>query len=222
MAAFRITAQRVAHQTVETLEAFPHVGCPSRPANPRRRPKPKYRPTPVPKLEADAARLPCRIRCLPRSVAPSEVPPTAHCHRLPNPIGRSIPPPAPVDLHRASSPRKTAGGTCPAPPPTIRGQRRTPAASTRSSHTREPTAPLPHGSAAAAAPIPPLHRSCPQSITDLLHKNRCVALTEAECWPAIFRGSIGRHETAFFSCTVALLMRGFAQKPTLSTQAKVR
>jgi hypothetical protein len=179
MPPFRITIQRGAYQTVEAVETLPHVGSTSRDVNPRRRPKTQHRPTLVPQLEEDAARLPHRIHCPPRSVARSAIPPTAHCHGLPLPIRCSTLSPQPVVLLRSPLPGYAAAGTCPASSPTIRAPLKTPAELSHSTHTREPTAPLPHGSG-AAAPIPPFDRSCPQFNTDALHKNRRMALTDAK------------------------------------------
>jgi hypothetical protein len=47
MTAFRIAAQMIAHQAVETIEIFPHVRRAGRNIDPRRRSKPEHRLHPV-------------------------------------------------------------------------------------------------------------------------------------------------------------------------------
>jgi hypothetical protein len=47
MAAFRIAAQMIAYQPVETIEILPHVRCAGRNIDPRRRSKPEHQLRPV-------------------------------------------------------------------------------------------------------------------------------------------------------------------------------
>jgi hypothetical protein len=89
VAALRIAAQMVAHQTVQTIKSLAHVRGSGGHVDPRRWPKSEHRPIPCPTPSAGAPVWPHRSPGSLRSCAHWSTPPPTRCWC--SPVSRSLP-----------------------------------------------------------------------------------------------------------------------------------